>query len=78
MKGKIFIGKVVSIVDAKTIGVEVMQIWRHPLYKKALRKNKKFLVHTKDQEISLGDKVKIQETKPISKRKHFILLNKII
>ncbi len=78
MKGKIFSGKVVSIVDTKTIGVEIMHLWRHPLYQKALRKNRKFLVHKENQEVSLGDKVKIQETKPISKNKHFIFLNKII
>ena len=45
-KGKVLIGKVVAICGPKTIKVVVEDFYRHPLYKKTLKRRKKYLVHT--------------------------------
>ena len=71
-KGKVFIGKVVAICGPKTIKVAVEDFYRHPLYKKTLKRRKKYLVHS-EKEVALGEKVKIRESRPLSRRKHFIL-----
>ncbi|OGG11890.1 30S ribosomal protein S17 [Candidatus Gottesmanbacteria bacterium RBG_13_45_10] len=76
-KGKVFEGSVVSTKTPKTIIVEVTHSHRHPLYKKAVKRSKRFSVHNESIDVKEGDKVRIIETKPISKRKHFRLLSKI-
>lgn len=68
---KIFEGVIVSIKMQKTVVVEVIRKKQHPLYKKLLKRNKKYFVDSSDFSVSLGDKVKIAETRPISKQKHF-------
>lgn len=70
------VGKVTSIGMQKTITVTVMHLFRHPLYKKAVKRYRKFAVHNEIAGISVGDKVQIRETKPISRRKHFIVVSK--
>lgn len=71
-KGKVLIGKVVAICGPKTIKVVVEDFYRHPLYKKTLKRRKKYLVHS-EKEVALGEKVKIRESRPLSRRKRFIL-----
>ena len=63
------IGVVVSNKLKKTATVLVERPVRHPLYKKIVKKKKKFLVHDEYEKCKVGDVVKIIETKPISKRK---------
>ena len=70
------IGTVTSIGMQKTVTVSVVHLFRHPLYKKAVRRHRKFAVHNEISGIAAGDKVSIRETKPISRRKHFILVEK--
>lgn len=77
MKGKILSGTVSSIGRVKTVGVDVVHLKRHPLYKKAVKRTKTYAVHTEDTTLSVGDKVRIIEVKPISKTKHFKILGKI-
>jgi len=67
-------GIVTSIGMQKTITVEVEHIFRHPLYKKAVKRHRKFAVHNETPGIAVGDKVQIRETKPVSRRKHFIVV----
>jgi small subunit ribosomal protein S17 len=75
MAGRILTGKVTSVKMQDTILVEVTRRVPHPLYKKLLKKSKQFKVDTKGQEpVTVGKTVKIVETKPISKTKHFRLL----
>lgn len=72
---KILTGKVVScgkIPKTATVEVEIRR--PHPLYKKIVKKNKKFLVHLGKTEVKEGDVVKIGETRPISKKKYFKVL----
>lgn len=67
---KTITGVVVSVAP-KTVIVEVTHAFRHPLYKKAVNRMKKFAVHNEKDGITVGDKVQIVETKPISKNKHY-------
>jgi small subunit ribosomal protein S17 len=76
-KGKTLEGKVVSTKNKKTIIVTITKMTRHPLYRKAVKKTKRYAVHNEIDGIIVGDKVKIKETKPISKTKHYIVLEKI-
>lgn len=76
-KGRIFRGTVVSTKMQDTIAVAVERYIKHPKYKKYLRRTKKFLVHDKGNTAHDGDVVEIREVKPISKRKRFVLVNKV-
>jgi|UniRef100_A0A7C4Y609 small subunit ribosomal protein S17 len=67
------IGKVVSDKCDKTIVVEVERIVKHPLYKKYIRRRKKFMAHDEKNEAKVGDIVEIVETRPLSKRKRWFL-----
>jgi small subunit ribosomal protein S17 len=75
--GKIFTGEVVSNRTPKTVIVAVTSMHRHPIYKKAVRRTRRFPVHNESVQCAIGDTVRIQETKPISKTKHFIVLEKV-
>lgn len=55
----------------KTVSVAVERPVKHPLYKKYIRKRKKFLAHDEYEKCKIGDKVKIVETRPLSKRKRW-------
>jgi len=69
-------GTVVHTKMQKTAKVLVIRRWAHPLYHKILTKKKHYLVHT-DIKLKPGDRVIIQETKPISKRKRWQVNKKI-
>ena len=68
---KVLTGKVVSTKTQKTITVLVEHTLTHRLYKKVISRNKKYKVHSEDESIVEGDIVRIQETRPLSKDKHF-------
>jgi len=72
-KGKTLTGKVARVGAYKTITVEVVQITRHPLYRKTMRSTKRFLVHYEGTELKVGDGVTIIETRPISRCKRFMV-----
>jgi small subunit ribosomal protein S17 len=67
-------GVVVSDRQQKTIVVEVSRRAPHPIYKKVLKKKKRFAVHDEKNEAKLGDTVRISETRPLSKNKCWRLL----
>lgn len=67
------VGTVVSDKMDKTCVVAVENFVRHSLYGKAVKRTKKFKVHDENNECGTGDKVKIMETKPISKSKRWRL-----
>ena len=71
------VGKVVSVSMKQTVIVEVVRLSRHPLYKKAVKRNKNFPAHCEIADIAVGDNVKIVETRPISKTKHFKVVGKV-
>ncbi|MCH2476864.1 MAG: 30S ribosomal protein S17 [Gammaproteobacteria bacterium] len=70
-------GKVVSNSMEKTVTVSIERRLRHPLYNKYIYKTTKILVHDEEMVSKVGDIVSIQESKPISKNKSWIL-NKVI
>ena len=70
-KRKIFEGVVTSNKMDKTVVVTVTKTMRHPKYSKVIQVNKKFYAHTEDAGLKIGDKVKIIETKPLSKLKRW-------
>ncbi len=70
---KVRIGNVVSTSMDKTIVVEYVARVPHPQFKKIIKKSKKFYAHDEKSEAAVGDKVKIRETRPISKKKCWVL-----
>lgn len=70
-------GVVVSDKMAKTIVVDVTRYAKHPLYRKYVRKSKRYKVHDEKNEYRVGDKVIIQEMRPVSKDKHWTVVSKI-
>jgi len=71
-------GIVVSDKMDKTIVVKVERQFKHPLYKKIVRKHKRFKAHDENNECKVGDIVMIQESKPISKFKKWVLQKIIV
>jgi small subunit ribosomal protein S17 len=74
MPKRILNGKVVKKSGDKTVSVLVTRQTTHPIYKKIIRLSKKYLVHDNDNSISVGDSVKIQETRPLSKSKSWKII----
>lgn len=74
---KTLIGKIISTKMQKTIVVSVERIYQHSLYKKIIRKHKKYKAHNEKLDLKEGDTVKIQETRPYSADKHFKAIEKI-
>lgn len=72
---KILSGVVVSDKMKDTVVVEVGRFVEHPKYKKRIKINKKYKAHDTGNTKKVGDKVEIEETKPISKTKHFKVVN---
>ncbi len=71
---KVRVGKVVSDKMEKTVVVAVERTTRHPLYGKTIKRTKKYKVHDANNDSRIGDKVKIMETKPLSKDKRWRLV----
>ncbi len=68
---KVLEGVVVSDKMQKTVVVAVERLARHPLYKKTIRKVKKYKVHDEENACRVGDRVRIVETRPLSKTKRW-------
>ena len=71
---KVRIGKVVSNKMNKSITVAIERKLMHPIYKKYFKKTTKFMAHDKKNEANIGDMVKIMETRPLSTRKKWRLV----
>ena len=67
------VGNVVSSKMDKTIVVEVIARVPHPKFKKIIKRTKKFYVHDENGEAAVGDRVRIEETRPMSKIKRWRL-----
>jgi len=74
---KTLIGEVISTKMQKTVVVRVERKFRHSLYRKVIIRHKKYKVHNENLELVVGDVVKIEETRPISKDKHFKVIGKV-
>jgi len=71
MPKRILTGEVVSDKADKTVSVLVTRQVMHPLYKKFVKKSKKYAAHDEDNSCKVGDTVKIEECPPVSKNKKF-------
>ena len=69
------VGIVVSDKMDKTISVAVEDFVRHSLYGKAVKRTKKFKAHDENNECNIGERVKIMETRPLTKDKRWRLVN---
>lgn len=65
------VGRVVSDKMTKTVVVAVDYLKPHPLYRKIIRKTNKFHAHDEENSCKVGDIVRIEETRPISRLKHW-------
>ena len=74
MPKRILSGKVVKKSGDKTVSDLVTRQTTHPIYKKIIRVSKKYLVQDVDNTIAVGENVKIQETKPLSKNKSWEII----
>jgi small subunit ribosomal protein S17 len=70
-RNKVLKGVVISDKMDKTIVVKVTRFVEHPKYGKRIKKTKKYKAHDENNSKKVGDIVEIEETKPISKDKHF-------
>ncbi len=70
-KQKTFIGEVVSDKMDKTVVVAVTRRIQHPLYNKTIKKVARFKAHDAENQCGIGDKVRMIETRPLSKDKRF-------
>ncbi len=68
------VGKVVSNKMDKTIVVAIQDNVKHPLYKKIVKRTYKLKAHDENNECNIGDKVKVMETRPLSKDKRWRLV----
>lgn len=70
---KRFTGTVVSTKSEKTAVVKVDSFWKHPIYKKRVKRSKKYLVHS-EEKLGTGDQVIFGETRPLSRRKKWKII----
>ena len=70
-KRKTRFGRIVSNKMDKTVVVAVETLRHHPLYKKTIRRTVKYKAHDENNKCGLGDKVRIVETRPLSRQKHW-------
>ncbi|MDB5508179.1 MAG: rpsQ [Hyphomicrobiales bacterium] len=75
MPKRILQGVVVSDKQEKTLVVKVERRFTHPLLKKTVRRSKNYHAHDETKNFKVGDQVSIEETKPISKLKRWIVVN---
>lgn len=75
-KPRILKGVIVSDKMQKTVVVEISRLTMHPKYKKYYRVTKKYKAHDEKNEYHTGDKVLIQETRPVSKEKRWTVVSK--
>ena len=62
-------GTICNATNKKTVVVEVERTFKHPIYKKYIKRSKKYHAHDETDTLRVGDKVMIEESKPISKLK---------
>ena len=73
---QVYSGKVITQNNLKTVGVELIFHRRHPKYQKVLKIRKKIQAHNEDFSLEIGDKVTIKNSRPYSKTKRFLVIEK--
>ena len=75
MPKRILSGTICKATNKKTVVVEVERTFKHPIYKKYIKRSKKYHAHDETNALKVGDKVMIEETRPISKLKTWKVVN---
>ena len=75
MPKRILTGTICKATNKKTVVVEVERTFKHPIYKKYIKRSKKYHAHDETDALRVGDKVMIEETRPISKLKTWKVIN---
>jgi small subunit ribosomal protein S17 len=75
MSKRVLQGVVVSDACDKTVTVRVERRVIHPIYKKFVTRSKKYAAHDEHNSYRAGDRVRIEESRPLSKRKHWVVLS---
>ncbi len=76
MPRRVLTGRVTSDKMDKTVTVLVDRRVMHPLYKKFIRRSKKYAAHDEENTCKIGDSVRIEESRPISKRKTWLVIER--
>ena len=76
MPKRVLTGRVTSDKMDKTVTVLVDRRVMHPIYKKFIRRSKKYAAHDEDNRCAIGDLVRIEECRPISKRKAWLVIER--
>lgn len=71
------VGVVISDKMDKTVTVSSLRLVQHPLYKKSIKRTKKFKAHDEKNDCHIGDTVRIRETRPLSKTKRWRVIEVI-
>ena len=74
---RVLVGRVVSDKMDKTVTVEVTRRVKHPQFRKYINRSKNYKAHDENNEFTLGDVVRIEETKPISKTKTWQVIDRV-
>ena len=77
MPKRILVGTVVSDKTDKTVVVRVERKVKHPMYGKIIRRSKKYHAHDEDNAFKMGDSVRIEETRPMSKLKTWRVIERV-
>ncbi len=77
MPRRVLTGTVVSDKMEKTVVVRIDRRVMHPLYKKIITRSKKYAAHDETNNLVVGDMVRIRECRPISRNKHFEVIEKV-
>lgn len=77
MPKRILIGTVVSDKTDKTVVVRVERKVKHPMYGKIIRRSKKYHAHDEDNAVKVGETVRIEETRPLSKLKTWKVIERV-
>lgn len=73
MPKRILEGAIVSNKMEKTVVVKVDTLVKHPVYKKFIKRSKKYMAHDETNALNIGDIVKIEESRPLSKNKKWVV-----
>ncbi len=71
---KVRTGIVLSNKMDKTLVVEILRTMKHPLYERVIKTKSKLYAHDEDNDAGIGDKVRVMETRPLSKQKRWRLV----
>ena len=77
MPKRILQGVVVSDKQEKTVVVKVERRFTHPLFKKTVRRSKNYHAHDEENRFKVGDQVAIEEGRPLSKNKRWVVLGPV-